>query len=166
MSYGQFQANLSGQSSELGNLATFTPAFLFITNTVRRPNFQTPVLSQGATILAKVSDTVNLESVEHPQQHFMKINFSAYIVILPYSSLSYNTVPYSCDVQPLLPCTVIGSPSSLLHTTRGFGCPVEIAMAHRLSKSGTRLQADGAGLQAGSLGSHLYPLIIRLIWRT
>ena len=89
MSYGKLQANLSGQSSESGNLATFT---LSITSTVRRPNFQTPVLSQGATIWANVSDMVNLESVEHPQQHFMKINFLAFIVILAYIWLSYNTV--------------------------------------------------------------------------
>ena len=89
MSYGKLQANLSGQSSESGNLATFT---LSITSTVRRPNFQTPVLSQGATIWSNVSDMVNLNSVEHPQPHFMKINFLAFIVILPYIWLSYNTV--------------------------------------------------------------------------
>ena len=89
MRYGKLQANLSGQRSESGNLGTFT---LSITSTVRRPNFQTPVLSQGATIWANVSGMVNLESVEHPQPHFMKINFLAHIVILPYSSLSYNTV--------------------------------------------------------------------------
>ena len=89
MSYGKLQANLSGQSSESGNLATFT---LSITSTVRRPNFQTPVLSQGATIWANVSDMVNLESVEHPQQHFMKINFLAFLVILAFTWLSYNTV--------------------------------------------------------------------------
>ena len=89
MSYGKLQANLSGQSSESCNLATFT---LSITSTVRRPNFQTPVLSPGATIWANVSDMVNLESVEHPQQHFMKINFLAFIVILAYIWLSYNTV--------------------------------------------------------------------------
>ena len=89
MRYGKLQANLSGQRSESGNLATFT---LSITSTVRRPNFQTPVLSQGATIWANVSDMVNLESVEHPQPHFMKINFLAFIVILAYIWLSYNTV--------------------------------------------------------------------------
>ena len=89
MRYGKLQANLSDQSSESGNLATYT---LSITSTVRRPNFQTPVLSQGATMWSNVSDMVNLESVEHPQQHFMKINFLAFIVILAYSSLSYNTV--------------------------------------------------------------------------
>ena len=89
MRYGKLQANLSDQSSELGNLATFT---LSITSTVRRPNFQTPVLSPGTTIWANVSDMVNLESVEHPQPHFMKINFLAFIVLLPYIWLSYNTV--------------------------------------------------------------------------
>ena len=99
MRYGKLQANLSGQRSESGNLATFT---LSITSTVRRPNFQTPVLSQGATIWANVSDMVNLESVEHPQPHFMKINFLAFIVILPYSSLSYNTVCRSLSWYPFL----------------------------------------------------------------
>ena len=89
MSYGKLQANISGQSSESGNLATYT---LSITSPVRRPNFQTPVLSQGATMWSNVSDMVNLESVEHPQPHFMKINFLAFIVILPYIWLSYNTV--------------------------------------------------------------------------
>ena len=89
MRYGKLQANLSGQSSESGNLATLT---LSITSTVRRPNFQTPVLSQGATIRANVSDMVNLESVEHPQQHFMKINFLAFLVILASIWLSYNSV--------------------------------------------------------------------------
>ena len=89
MSYGKLQANLSGQRSESGNLATFT---LSITSTVRRPNFQTPVLSPGTTIWANVSDMVNLESVEHPQQHFMRINFLALLVILAFTWLSYNTV--------------------------------------------------------------------------
>ena len=89
MRYGKLQANLSDQSSESGNLATFT---LSITSTVRRPNFQTPVLSPGTTIWANVSDMVNLESVEHPQQYFMKINFLTFIVILAYTWLSYNTV--------------------------------------------------------------------------
>ena len=90
MRYGKLQANLSDQSSESGNLATFT---LSITSTVRRPNFQTPVLSPGTTIWANVSDMVNLESVEHPQQHFMRINFLALLVILAFTWLSYNTVP-------------------------------------------------------------------------
>ena len=89
MRYGKLQANLSDQSSESGNLATFT---LSITSTVRRPNFQTPVLSPGATIWANVSDMVDLESVEHPQQHFLEINFLAFIVILACTWLSYNTV--------------------------------------------------------------------------
>ena len=89
MRYGKLQANLSDQSSESGNLATFT---LSITSTVRRPNFQTPVLSPGATIWANVSDMVNLESVEHPQQHFMKINFFAFLVLSAFTWLSYNTV--------------------------------------------------------------------------
>ena len=89
MRYGKLQANLSDQSSESGNLATYT---LSITSMVRRPNFQTPVLSQGATMWSNVSDMVNLESVEHPQPHFVKINFLAFIVILPYIWLSYNTV--------------------------------------------------------------------------
>ena len=94
MSYGKLQANLSGQSSESGNLATFT---ISITSTVRRPNFQTPVLSQGATIWANVSDMVNLESVEHPEQRFMKIYFLAFIVILAYIWLSYNTALWEGD---------------------------------------------------------------------
>ena len=85
MSYGKLQANLSGQSSESGNLTAFT---LSITSTVKRSNFQTPVLSPGATIWANVSDMVNLESVKHLKQHFMKINFLALIVILPYNTVS------------------------------------------------------------------------------
>ena len=89
MRYGKLQANLSDQSSESVNLATFT---LSITSTVKRPNFQTPVLGPGATKWANVSDMVNLDSVEHPQQHFMKIYFLAFIVILAYIWLSYNTV--------------------------------------------------------------------------
>ena len=89
MSYGKLQANLSGQRSESGNLATFT---LSITSTVIRPNFQTPVFSPRATIWANVSDMVDLESVEHPQQHFLEINLLAFIVILAYTWLSYNTV--------------------------------------------------------------------------
>ena len=51
MRYGKLQANLSGRSSESCNLATFT---LFFTSTVRKPNFQTPDLSQGATIWANI----------------------------------------------------------------------------------------------------------------
>ena len=35
---------------------------------------------------------VNLESVEHPQQHFLEINFLALIFILAHTWLSYNTV--------------------------------------------------------------------------
>ena len=72
MNWCKLGAKLLGWRCESCNLATFT---LSITSTVRRPNFQTPVLSPGATIWANVSDMVNLESVEHPQQHFMKINF-------------------------------------------------------------------------------------------
>ena len=94
MNWCKLGAKLLGWRSESCNIATFT---LSITSTVRRPNFQTPVLSQGATIWANVSDMVNLESVEHPQQHFMKINFLTLIVILAYSSLSYNTVPRPVD---------------------------------------------------------------------
>ena len=96
MRYGKLQANLSGQSSESGNLATFT---LSITSSVRRPNFQTPVLSPGATIWANVSDMVNLESVEHPQQHFMKIiffHFALLFLILQHCELGSDSVqPYS-----------------------------------------------------------------------
>ena len=40
---------------------------------------------------------VNLESVEHPQQHLMKIYFLAFIVILVYSSLSIQR----CDALTL-----------------------------------------------------------------
>ena len=72
MNWCKVGAKLLGWRCESCNLATLT---LSITSTVRRPNFQTPVLSQGATIWANVSDMVNLESVEHPQQHFMKIIF-------------------------------------------------------------------------------------------
>ena len=89
MNWCKLGAKLLGWRCESCNLATLT---LSITSTVRRPNFQTPVLSQGATIWANVSDMVNLESVEHPQQHFMKINFLTLIVILAYSSLSYTTL--------------------------------------------------------------------------
>ena len=57
MSYGKLQANLSLQSSESGNLAALT---LSITSTVRRPNFQAPVLSQGVSaIWSNVSNIVN-----------------------------------------------------------------------------------------------------------
>ena len=90
MSYGKLQANPSGGSPESCNLAAFT---LSITSTVRRPNFRAPILSQGATIWADASDMINLESVEHPKQHIMKINFLPYAVILPYSSLSHHTPP-------------------------------------------------------------------------
>ena len=90
MKWCKLGAKLLGWSCESRNLATFT---LSITSTVRRPNFQTPVLSPGATIWANVSDMVlNLESVEHPHQHFLEINFLAFIVILAYTWLSYNTV--------------------------------------------------------------------------
>ena len=89
MNWCKLGAKLLGWRYESYNPAIFT---LSITSTVRRPNFQTPVLSSGATIWANVSDMVNLESVEHPQQHFLEINFLAFIVILAYSSLSYNTV--------------------------------------------------------------------------
>ena len=92
MNWCKVGAKLLGWRCESCNLATLT---LSITSTVRRPNFQAPVLSQGATIWSNVSDMVNLESVEHPQPHFMKIKFLAFIVILPYIWLSYNTVPLS-----------------------------------------------------------------------
>ena len=89
MNWCKVGAKLLGWRCESGNLGTLT---LSITSTVRRPNFQTPVLSQGATMWSNVSDMVNLESVEHPQPHFMKINFLAFIVILACTWLSYNTV--------------------------------------------------------------------------
>ena len=68
MRYGKLQANLSGQRSESGNQATFT---LSITSTVRRPNFQTPVLIQEATIWANLLVMVNLVILEYPDPHFM-----------------------------------------------------------------------------------------------
>ena len=49
--------------------------------------------AKGSPIWANVSDMINLESVEHPKQHIMKINFLPYAVILPYSSLSHHTPP-------------------------------------------------------------------------
>ena len=50
---------------------------------------------------------VNLESEEHPQQHFMKIYFLAHVVTLPYSSLSYNTVHGVVLHQPPLHVLVV-----------------------------------------------------------
>ena len=83
MSYGKLKANLS----ESGNIATFT---LSITRNVRRPDFQTPVVSPGATIWANVFVMVNLKSVEHPQQHF--------IIFLPFFGLHLAILQHSAMV--------------------------------------------------------------------
>ena len=90
MRYGKLQANLSDQSSESGNLATFT---LSITSTVRRPNFQTPVLSQGATIWPNVSNMINLVILEYPDHHIMTFEILLLFLILQLSAPADSRIP-------------------------------------------------------------------------
>ena len=90
MSYGKLQVNLSGQRSESGNQATLT---LSITSTVRKPNFQTPVLSQGATIWSNLSDMINLVILEYPDHHIMTFEILLLFLILQLSAPADSRIP-------------------------------------------------------------------------